>query len=239
MHRYLTQHPDFLEPLVPKNVHFFDHNFERGVEWYEHHFPPAGAARRHEAATGIAARTGETCPYYLYHPLVADRIASTYPAVKIVILLRNPVIRAWSHHRYEVARGAETLDFDHALDAEQSRLGDIEQRLTEDPSLRSEAHQAWSYFDRGLYLKQLRRFEEVFAPDQLLVICSEDFFTDPVASLIKVQEFVGLSAHRPADLRVGKANTKSDTPDGLVELAARYEPHNQELFAHLGRRFDW
>ncbi|MCZ0905318.1 polysaccharide/polyol phosphate ABC transporter ATP-binding protein, partial [Microcoleus sp. HI-ES] len=69
----------------------------------------------------------EMTPYYIYHPLVAERVYKCFPDVKLIVMLRNPVKRAWLHYHLEVAIGCEKLDFEKAISSEPDRLkGEIE-----------------------------------------------------------------------------------------------------------------
>src|SRR4051812_20031887 len=94
---YLVEHPDML-PSLRKEVHYFSFNYERGVNWYRAHFPYTHHLRR-------GALTLDATPYYLVHPLVAQRAAQLLPHAKLVVLLRNPVDRALSHYQHEVRGG--------------------------------------------------------------------------------------------------------------------------------------
>ena len=85
------------------------------MNWYRAHFPFAAQAALRTRRTGHPAMTFESSPYYLFHPLAAGRIARALPRVKVLILLRDPVERAYSAHAHELARGYETEPFERAL----------------------------------------------------------------------------------------------------------------------------
>ncbi len=80
------------------------------------------------------------------------------------MLLRNPVTRAHSHWRHEVALGREPLSFEDAIAAEPERLAGEHQRLLDDPSYRSFAHQHHSYLARGRYAEQLAAWRALVSP---------------------------------------------------------------------------
>src|SRR4029453_18152469 len=71
------------------------------------HFPIRAIAKRRVA--GGAAITGEASPYYMFHPLAGHRIAADLPRTRLVVLVRDPVDRAYSAHKPETARGLETV----------------------------------------------------------------------------------------------------------------------------------
>ena len=166
LHGLLTQHPQvFL--AHPKELHFFSLQHQRGLEWYASHFAKAKAEQR----------CGEVTPYYLFHPLAAERIAAALPAVKLIVLLRDPVERALSQYFHSKRLGLEPLALEEALAAEAERLVDAEEALMRGEVHRS--HQQHSYLSRSCYEQQLPRFEALFGADQLLVLRSEALFEQP------------------------------------------------------------
>ena len=75
LYRYLTQHPSVTGPSLEKGVHYFDTNFDHDDDWYRSHFPTQRAARLSLQRNGCHLRVVEACPYYSFHPLVAERMA--------------------------------------------------------------------------------------------------------------------------------------------------------------------
>ena len=99
---YLRSHPDIEGPKPadssvswPKELHFFDEHFAKGVDWYRAFFP-LERSRARARAEGHDLITGEATPYYLFHPLVPERVATTVPDVRLIVLLRDPIERAYS-----------------------------------------------------------------------------------------------------------------------------------------------
>src|SRR5262245_18320944 len=79
-------------PAAMKEVHFFDLNYQKGNEWYFSQFPELGRDQI----------TGEASPYYIFHPRVPQRIKNLLPSIKLIVLLRNPTNRAFSHYQLQV-----------------------------------------------------------------------------------------------------------------------------------------
>lgn len=125
-YRLLCQHP-LVEGAARKEVHYFDLHFQKGEEWYRSFFPEAEREDR---------VTGESSPYYIFHPLSAERAARLVPGARLIVLLRNPVDRAYSHYQHGLRRGYETLPtFEQALEAEPGRLaGEREKILAGEPA---------------------------------------------------------------------------------------------------------
>lgn len=230
---YLAQHPDVRTPLG-KEIHYFDLHYARGVRWYRGRFPFAHRLRP-------PALTLDASPYYLAHPLAAERAHRLLPEVKLVALLRNPVERAFSHYQHEVRDGRESLSFAEALDREAARLEGEEERLRADPRYYSYNHHRFSYTRRGLYLEQLRRWTEWYPRAQLLVLQSEWLFREPAEASAAVYDFLGMRPHRleryqPFYQGVYDRRIPADLRRGLAEY---FEPHNRALYSWLGREFDW
>jgi hypothetical protein len=233
LQHYLDQHPLAGAPLT-KEVHFFDHNFHHGMPWYRAHFPLSS-----ELPPG--GMTGEATPYYLAHPLVPGRIASTHLAPKFVVMLRDPVDRAYSQYHMAVHEYAvEPLSFEEAVDREEDRLAGEEQRLTEDPEYFSFNHLFYSYLRRGCYASQLRRWFDVFDRDRFLVVQAEAFFADPGAVYAQVLDFLGLPPYRPPVFSV--ENGRAYEPMAAAtraRLERHFEQANADLASLLGVSWPW
>jgi hypothetical protein len=105
----LTRHPQII-PAAGKELHYFDNKYSKGVTWYRGHF-----SRRVRFKPWLI--TGEATPYYLFHPAVPDRVLETCPRAKFLVLLRDPVSRAYSHYHMMRKRDREPLSFEEALKA--------------------------------------------------------------------------------------------------------------------------
>tara|TARA_B100000674_G_scaffold60527_1_gene42003 strand:- start:423 stop:1154 length:732 start_codon:yes stop_codon:yes gene_type:complete len=158
LHRLLGEHPEVFLPAC-KEVHFFDQNYSEGEAWYRQHFQGARADQR----------CGDITPFYLFHPDVPGRIHQHLPQARMIVLLRDPVERAISQVFHAQRLGFEPLPVAEALAAEDNRLA------TGDPY----SFQKHSYISRSRYLEQLDRYEALFPPEQLLILCSEDLFAKP------------------------------------------------------------
>jgi hypothetical protein len=176
----------------------------------------------------------------MFHPLSSGWIAQELPDARLIVVLRDPVARAWSHHKYELARGNETLPFLQALEAEAGRLDGEEERLVADPSYVSHAHRHHSYLRRGHYAEQLERLYRLFPTEQVLVLQSEALFADPHGQLGRVWSCLGLSPARLHGLQPMKTGRQAAVPASAAErLQEYYRPHNDRLYALPGIDFRW
>lgn len=251
LYHYVLQHPN-VAPMFPsarylpmrsdtKGVHYFDTGYHHRSAWYRSHFPSAAARRRHAEHHGTPVLTGEGSPYYLFHPLAPERARAMLPGVKLIVLLRNPVDRAFSHYNEQRRRGHEPLPtFEEAIDAEASRLAGEEGRLSADPRYVSFAHEHQSYVTQGRYLEPLRRWRRHFPAEQLLVLRSEDLYKDPQAACDEVVSFLALP---PSLLVSQKSWNAAPAPEMRADtrrrLTAFYAPLNRELEDYLGRGLGW
>jgi hypothetical protein len=231
LHGYLEQHPGVIAPLR-KEVHYFDGaDYARGEAWYRAHFGRAGAA-------GL---NFESSPYYLCHPAVPGRVASLLPEAKLIVLLRDPVKRAYSHYWHERSKGREKLSFEDAIATEPGRVGDAALRLARGEIVRSEAHLRHTYLERGRYAEQLERWLRHFPRERLLCLRFEDFVRDPQRGLDESLRFLGLPAmHRPVQFEARNSRQYPPMAAATAERLREYfAPHNRALEALLGREFGW
>lgn len=222
LYRWLTGRPD-VAPSWKKEVHFFDNNYDRGLNWYRAHFPLRRAG----------TISGESTPYLLLHPLAPARAAHDLPDTRFIALLRDPVERAISNHwlrrQWGVARD-ET--FEEALDLEPERMArETERVLRGEVSLE---HMAHSYMARGEYAPQLRRWFEAVGRDRVLVLESERLSRDPRAAAV-VLDWLGLPDLGNRFPVTNQASREESTsPEVLARLRAHFEPYNRDLFELLG-----
>lgn len=237
LYNYLTGHPS-IAPAVRKEVHFFDidANFQRGPAWYRAHFPSrlsqlyATHARRRKLVTG------ESTPYYIFNPLVPERVFGTVPAVKLIAVLRNPVDRAYSQYHHQLSVGGETKSFEDVIAHERSLNGRREELFHEDRY----SFKHYSYLARGIYMDQLQAWARYFPTEQMLVVKSEDLAAQPQQTLNGVFEFLELPPWQPRGLRQDHKRTYDRMDAGTRRwLAEFFKPHNQRLYEYLGVDFGW
>jgi Sulfotransferase domain len=237
--RALLAHPQVVRPTFHKGINYYDLNYYRGIRWYRGHFPLAALARRRTAGHG-GPMVFEASGYYLYHPFAAERIARDLPAVKLVVMLRDPVERAFSAYKHEFARGYESESFGKALDLEDSRLAGEIERMRDDPRYESMAHRHHSYRHRGHYAEQLERFFRFFPRERVHIIESEEFFAGPAGQYRDLIGFLGLRPFTPAGFDQHNARPGAPMDPGIRRmLAEHYRPHDERLAGLLGREPGW
>ncbi len=230
---YLLDHPDVLPPWPAsqqiKSPHYFDLHHDRGQDWYRSHFATARARRRAARPGGVPVVTGEASPYYLFHPLVPGRVAAELPGVKVLVTLRNPVDRAYSHYNERRGSGAETLaTFEEALDAEEARLAGQEEVVLRGGY--SPHHDHHTYLARGRYAEQLERWFAAVPREDVLVLLNEDLAQHPERVLCEVSAFLGVGPPPGGPyLRHNLLPARSLAPATRERLVEHYRPHNAAL----------
>ena len=229
LHYYLTQHPQVIAPLR-KEVHYFDLNFGRGEAWYRANF----------GRTGQAGVNIDSSPYYLFHPQVPQRAQALVPRARLIVLLRDPVRRAYSHYWHERDKGREPLSFEDAIAAEPERISRDHERLAQGEIERSAAHQYFSYLARGHYAEQLGRWLQFYPREQVQVLRFEDLAGDPLPVLNRSLDFLGLPAMQRAALEPRNTRKYPPIEPATAErLRQHFAPHNAALEALLGEPMRW
>ena len=231
VYHYIIGHPAVAPCLTSKGTHFFDVNFHRGTSWFRSGFPRPSAQWQ---------VTGEASPYYMFHPLAPERIAAVLPDVKLIVVLRDPVARTWSHYHCEVRNGVEPLAFEEALEREEERLAGEAERMRREPGYESFALRHYSYLARGRYAEQLETLLRLFPAEQVLVLQSERLLADPHAELAKAWDFLGLPPVHLERLQPMHAGTYGPlAEDTVTRLREYFAPHNERLYALPGIDFRW
>jgi hypothetical protein len=244
LYKLLGRHPDVV-PSLRKEVEFFSVRYGEGINWYRAHFPLNAGLAVSARLRGRRPITFEATPDYLLDPRAAERAAAHLPEARIIILVRDPIDRAFSQYRHNRRLGHEPLGFEDALAAEPERLeGEIE-RMLDDPTYQARRFRRYSYVTRGLYADQLDRWQKWFARHRILVLRSEEFFEAPAQTYSLVISFLGLAPFVPK--RFPNYSYLSPVTDGDANLspmirdrlAATFAPHNQRLEAMLGFDLGW
>lgn len=234
--RYLEEHPGVRRPAVKEIAYFnVDARYRKGPGFYHSHFPlPLQVPR--------GTLTFEATPDYLPDPRCPDRVHAYDPDMKLIVMLRDPVDRAYSawnmFRRFQdYARFAHLGDdrtFDRAVTDELARM----ERGVLDPEPGGPNHLRY-----GLYARQLRRWLERFGQDRLLILESRDLKRDHQGTLNRVARFVSLPVidwpkSEESSFNVGEYQERMT--DAMRErLRELYAPHDEELGQLLGAPPSW
>jgi hypothetical protein len=227
----LTRHPQ-VRRAARKELEYFDLQYHvRDAAWYRSNFALRPLRR---------AITGEATPSYLLDPRVPARLASRYPDARLIVLLRDPVDRAYSHWAHEVALGVEPLGFEEAIAAEPERTeGELERMLAE-PSYISWQYFKYSYLSRGLYADCLEPWLEHFQREQFLILDFGRLASNQVEVLRTALDFLGLPAWEPRWIPVlNRGSYAPPDEQTVVSLRGYFSEPNERLERLLGVELGW
>lgn len=239
LYHYLIQHPDIYQARY-KEIHFFDNNYHEGFKWYRSRFPSFFFKYYTIFLRRRSFMSGEASPYYMFHPHVPKRVHHAIPEAKLIIILRNPVDRAYSHYHHWVREGIEMLSFEDAIKTEPERLAGELEKMLEDEYYFSYNFGYYSYLSRGIYVDQVLAWKSLFNWKQVLILNSEKFYADPQKTVSRVFEFLGLPAWPLVDLGGKNIARYPEMPRNIrSNLIDYFAPHNKRLYDLLGTEFDW
>lgn len=242
LYHYLIEHP-YIVSASRKQMHFFDNNFDKGLTWYRTHFPTYLYKYYFKRLHKHDFLTCEATPYYIFHPLAAKRVAQVLPDAKFILLIRNPVSRAYSHYNHEKRKGTETLSFEEALDQEATRLAGEQEKMLADENYYSFNHQRYAYQTRGIYADQLIEWFKYFPQERFLILRSEDMYSNILGVVNQILEF--LQVPYDPNFKLSENNYYNVGQYDKMAAATKqrleefFKPHNQRLYKLLGRDLGW
>lgn len=227
LYQALDSHPQvsMIHPVRPEPKFFMSEQLvAQGREYYEQaHFADRKPGARY---------LGEKSTSYIESPEAARRIRAFYPDARILMILRDPVLRAYSNYRLSVAHKLESLSFVDALAAESERLRSAAFTTSVTP---------YAYRKRGYYMDYIESYLEVFDASQLCVLVFEEFVND-LSSVHRLyrwldieQDFVPPSVNEvfnPATVAM------EDQQAEFRDLALKYRDSIAQFESWLGRRIE-
>ena len=242
LYKYLGRHPE-IAPSLRKEIEYFTIDYGKGENWYRAHFPLRLRRWAHRLV-GRSLLTFEATPDYLFDPRAPERVKELLPDARLIVLLREPVERAFSHYHHMARLGLEDLSFPDAVAAEEQRLDGQLEEMTSNPLSRVLPFRRYSYAARGFYADQLSHWFEHFPREQFLILDSAGFFADPGGTLRQILDFVGAAPWTPAEFRnYSYANKPAENPEipepTGSELHEMFAEPNRQLEQLLGIDLNW
>jgi hypothetical protein len=171
---YLRSHPQIQMGLT-KEIHYFD---DETIDW---NAPDRYRLESQFSWSAADVIRGEATPIYMYWPDALSRIATYNPTAKLIIGLRHPTHRAFSHWRMETERGQETLSFEQAIGPEGR------QRVQRSPG---GVHRVFSYVERSLYSAQIATMLALFPREQIYFFRTDLLWWEHERIISDVQDFL-------------------------------------------------
>ncbi|KAL0993535.1 hypothetical protein UPYG_G00109310 [Umbra pygmaea] len=234
---FLRVHPDIR--AVGAEPHFFDRNYDKGLEWYRDLMP--------ETLEGQI--TMEKTPSYYITKDVPARIHTMSSDTRLLVVVRDPVTRAISDYTQTRSKKTDIPSFE-SLAFKNRTMGLIDT--------------TWSAVQIGMYAKHLERWLQYFPKDQLLFVSGERLISDPAGEMARVQDFLGLRravTHKHFHFNLAKGfpclkrpegnskphclgKTKGRThpnidPEVVQRLREFYQPFNRKFYQMTGHDFGW
>ena len=242
---YLMMHPNTIQP-IGKEIDFFGEYYKRGVNWYKCCFPLKYQKNKAEKSVSSKIITGEATPRYIDYPHAAKRIKALTPNAKFILLLRNPIERAYSHYVMNFNNGdenLETLSFEEAIQNEEKRISGEYEKMIENENYYSWKYYDYGYLNQGIYAKKIKNWYKVFPKESLLILQSEKMFSEPKILFKRVLEFLNLPEYTLDKFEKFKpgnySNAQKIQPEIRKKLEDYFENHNKELYQLLGEEFNW
>lgn len=227
LYQALDSHPQvtMARPLQPEPKFFLSAQaVELGKEYYEEsYYPDRKLDTRY---------LGEKSASYIESPDAARRIKSFYPNARILMILRDPVQRAYSNYRFSVMHMLEPLNFADAVGEEAERLQSSTFTTSVTP---------YAYRQRGHYMNYIESYLQMFDASQLCVLIFEEFVNNR-ASLQQLfgwlgvnQDFVPSSLKEAFNQTTGR---KENHLEVFRDLAFGYQDSIARLEGWLGREIE-
>ena len=204
-----------------KELHFFDED-----RYFKNKNPNYSKYHKYFSPNEHSQAIGEATPIYMYWNKSIKRIHVYNPKIKLIIILRNPIDRAFSHWNMERDKGRESRTFLKAILDEESKIN----------LPNYSQNKILSYLDRGYYSQQIKNIYNYFNKNQLLILRSEELREDPDRTLMRVADFLSISPFNPVDHK--EINSRSYphkmSKDELTLLSGLYEEEFSSLENILG-----
>jgi hypothetical protein len=252
LHDYLIKHQNVIGGNK-KEINFFNHpeKFNQGNSWYHKQFARPLFYKPKRVFL-------DSTPQYLSEEGVAKQIYSYNPDAKIVILLREPVSRAysaWNMYKQFSELSAERKESLIKSHIPKYQVSNFESIINKTPFPSFDDYINKELIDgsltnhypqiirRGIYVDQIKPYVDVFGLDNVLVFESNYFKTNKVKVTSKVLEAVGLSplTVAPNDLKSVHSRSYENPMSKFTEdkLKVFYKPHNERLFNLINQKFNW
>jgi tetratricopeptide (TPR) repeat protein len=224
LYKYLERHPQILVSRK-KEVNFFNRHFTLGLNWYLAQFP----------FLDDRFITGEASPNYFDSPVTARNIYQTFPKIKLIILLRNPIEKAVSWHYHKFNKGLEKNSLKEAIFEEMESLSSLSSE-----QLSQSGYKHPNNLLGSLYYYRIQPWVNLFSREQILIIKSEELYQNTSSIMKEVYNFLDLPQHQAFQYQSWNTGSYATIDADTRKILADYfQPYNQKLEEFLGRKFDW
>lgn len=232
LHEYLALHTNVQKPPIKETL-FFSANYDRGVNYYKSIFPIHKKGKL----------TFESTPDYLSHPNAPNLCHKLLPDVKLLVILRNPVDRAFSHFNFVKAYGGEdaSMTFETGLELESERIHNAMNIINHDRYHASLMLSRYSYKRNSEYAGHIKNWLKYYKKENFLFIDFNELKKQPNKVLNAIYAFIGIEHESIEDSIVANKSSYSNSinKDTKEVLSGHFKKHNLELFNLINHQFDW
>ena len=238
LYRHLPEH-QCISRSLRDNIGFFNDNYHLGINWYKSLFPTIFYKKKMESKNKHCLFFDVTSGY-MEEELTAKNVHEVNPNQKIIVILRNPVDRAYSHYHVNVKEKSEKRSFEDAVFEEMNRIKSERIIQNKNKNLRVFTPNNIHYLKKGFYALQLKSWFKIFPREQILVLSTEEFQEDQNLIYKKIFDFLNIPNMKiKSTEKMEKGNyipMKHDTRNLLLDYFRQY---NHELFEFINSEFDW
>jgi len=238
LYHYIRHHPN-IAVSSKREIYFFgkDPHYDTGLNWYRSFFPTTIFEKFFNKTHKKNLIIYEGSTDYLFQSKAPKRIFDDLGNIKFIVMLRNPVERAYSHFYHNIDTGLDNLDsFEEAIKLEPKRLKEWSNDGLDDTMFNH-----YAYLKRGIYVDQLENWFKIFPREKFLIMKTEDLKKDPQKIVNQLYDFVGLPhAKIREQLNRNIAHyPKPINPETRKKLVDYFKPHNERLNKLLNTNFNW
>jgi hypothetical protein len=221
----ICKHPS-VEKAAYDEIGFFDDNYHLGIDWYRSMFPTEKKMNKIQKETGFCV-TGEDTPFYIWNKSAIEKIKNLIPEIKLIVILRNPVDRAYSNYHLSVREGNENRSFKDAI---RNDIKFINYKKHNNEELTNFDFKK-SYIAKGLYYDQLINWFNTFDKKQISIVFTEDLRDNPEDTMQTIFKFLQLPFFSIKKYEKQKMSDYNDMEKEIrMELSRYYESYNEQLF---------
>ncbi len=209
LYHYLDEHPDvFMSPLKETNYFSYETTVKQNLYYKEKGISNWNDYLKLFENSSDKKAIGEASVSYLFYPEVAQLIKAKFPGSKIIIMLRNPVDRAFSHYQMDYKLGYVNSSLEKIIFNENRNA--IENLFYQ------------QFILLGMYFEQVKRYLDVFGAEKVLIIFFDDFKNDTGKEIKRLYHFLGID--ESIQLNLGKTHNPFTTPrNGLFRFIYQFK----------------
>jgi hypothetical protein len=235
LYHYLDQHPS-LSKSAYDELGYFDDNYHLGLNWYRSLFPSIFTKYLIKLKTNNFM-TYDVTPSYVRRPWNAKRIKKLFPDTKLIVILRNPVDRTYSHYHLAEQFG-ETRTFEEIVKEDMDNILNWNVDLKDDNYFANKVEK--SFLARGFYAEQLSIWFKLFSKNQIMIVSSEQLASDTKNTMNSIFQFLNLPKFEIPNTKKVNVSQYSKMNSSTRKLLINFfKPYNKSLYNFLNVNFEW